>query len=70
MSKKKKTPLSEIARIMCNEPARKAKNAAIENNRPNDGRIAALNETNCRIIEESFKQDKQKKNLGRSKVIA
>ncbi|MGH9981541.1 MAG: hypothetical protein ACRD6U_08305 [Nitrososphaeraceae archaeon] len=67
MSKKKKTPLSEIARKMCTEPARKAKNAAIENNRPNDARIAALNETNCRIIEESFKQDKQKKNLCRSK---
>jgi hypothetical protein len=46
---------------MCTEPARKAKNADIENNRPNNARIAALNETNCRIIEESFKQDKAKK---------
>ena len=70
MPKKKKTPLSEIARKMCTEPARKAINAGIENNKLNDARIAVLNETNWRITEESCKQDKQKKNLGRSKVIA
>jgi hypothetical protein len=58
MPKKKKTPLSEIARKMCTEPARKAIIAGIENNRSNDARIPALNETNCRITEESFKQDK------------
>jgi hypothetical protein len=55
-SKKKKTPLSEYIRLNCTEPAKKVKNKAIENNRPNDARIAAITEVNCRIAEESFKK--------------
>lgn len=61
MAKKKKTPLSEYIRLTCTEPAKKAKNDAIENNRPNDARLAAMTETNCRLVEESFKEEKPKK---------
>ena len=55
MLKKRKTFESEFIHETCVIPANKEKNKALKNNRPNDARLAAITEVNCRIAEESFK---------------
>jgi|GEM_PF-2603493 len=55
MPKKKKTFASEFIRQTCVVPANKEKNKALKSNRPNDARLAAITEVNCKIAEESFK---------------
>lgn len=55
MPKKIKTFASEYIRQRCVTPANKAKNKAIENNRPGEAGLTAITEVNCRIAEVSFK---------------
>ena len=56
MVKKRKTPLSEKVRENCTIPAKKAKKGAIEKNRPVDAMKAGLTQTQCEILEDSFKE--------------